>query len=216
MITFGYKKWFESILRALIAIGIGIIFIFFGKEAGKWLIQLTGIGILFAGVIPIFSMLTKKKDEDGKSSRIGNILGITTCSLAAFIGLMMILWPLKFESLFRFLIAASIILFCLIQLIALISAMRLTKFASVPLIITGAVLVGAIVVMFLDSAKVIYITTGVLLAIYGVSEIIALFRIKNAEKIWEEQNAQPAAAKPEEPQKLIVTSTRDADYEEVK
>ena len=72
----------------------------------------------------------------------------------------------------------------MIQLIALISAMAITGFKPFPMVLTAVALIGAITVMFFDSSKAIFITTGLLLIVYGVSEVVSLFRVRKAEEIY--------------------------------
>ena len=185
MITFGYKKTIESVLRAVIAIAMGVILFLYKSEGADLFVRVIGIGILFAALVSIIPMFTRKKDgQPVKGGKAGFVIGITTCSIAALIGLTAALWPHFYTRFFVFMIAASIIVFCAIQLIALISAMSLTGFKPLPLVLTAVALVGAIAVMFFQPGKTIFIVTGALLVVYGVSEIISLFRVRKAEEIY--------------------------------
>lgn len=219
MITFGYKKHFESIARAFIAIGLGVCLFIFKVDAIETVVRIIGIAILFAGVISIAPMLGKK-DTKVKQNKLGTVIGWTTCGIATVIGLIVALKPLWFTKLFIFLLAGAIIVFCVIQLMALISAMQLIETNPLPLVLSGAALVGGIVVMFFGAGQVICYIIGVLLVIYGISELIAMPKIKKAEEIYiikygpakEATEAAPQA----EPSGLLITGVKDADYEEVK
>lgn len=184
MITFGYKKTIESILRAVIAIVLGVVLFLYKSEGADLFIRVIGIGILFAALVSLLPMLSKKKEGQPKGSKIGFLIGATTCSIAAIIGLTAALWPHFYSSFFVFLVALSIIVFCAIQLIAILSTISLTGFKPLPMILTAVALIGAIVVMFLQPGKVVYITTGMLLIVYGVAEVISLFRVRKAEEIY--------------------------------
>jgi len=184
MITFGYKKTVESILRAVIAIALGVVLFLYKSEGADIFVRLIGIGILFASVVSFLPMITKKKDEQVRGGTFGFIVGATICSIAAIIGLTAILWPRFYTNFFIILVAASVIIFCVIQLIALISAMSLTGFTVFPLLLTAAALIGAITVMFFHPGKTIFIVTGVLLVVYGVAEVLSLFRVRKAEEVY--------------------------------
>lgn len=215
MITFGYKKNFESILRALIAVGLGIALFVFKEDALDVVIRIIGIAILFAGVISILPVLTAKK-EGAKDNRMGNIIGYTTCGIAAAVGLLVVLKPSWFTTLFIFLVAAAIIVFCLIQLIALFSVTDLIGYATLPMILGAVALIGAIVVMFFKPGHTICLVTGILLFVYGIAEILALTRIKKAETIFIINNSPETKAETVTGNGLIVTESKDVDFEEVK
>ena len=185
MITFGYKKTIESVLRAVIAIAMGVILFLYKSEGADLFVRILGIGILFAALVSIIPMFTRKKEgQPVKGGKAGLIIGVTTCGIAALIGLTAALWPHFYTRFFVFMIAATIIVFCAIQLIALISAMSLTGFKPLPLVLTAVALVGAIAVMFFHPGKTIFIIMGALLIVYGVSEVISLFRVRKAEEIY--------------------------------
>ena len=220
MITFGYKKHFESIARAMIAIGLGICLFIFEGQAVEVLIKIIGIAILFAGVISIAPMLGKKK-QNVKENKLGTIIGWTTCGIAAVIGLLLVLKPVWFAKIFIFVLAAAIIVFCVIQLMALISTLQYIDAAPLPLVLCGAALIGGIVVMFFSAGQVICYILGVLLVIYGVSELLAMPKIKKAEEIYiikygPAQDAKETEETKKEPSGLLVTGVKDAEYEEVK
>ena len=220
MITFGYKKHFESIARAMIAIGLGICLFIFEGQAVEVLIKIIGIAILFAGVISIAPMLGKKK-QNVKENKLGTIIGWTTCGIAAVIGLLLVLKPVWFAKIFIFVLAAAIIIFCVIQLMALISTLQYIDAAPLPLVLCGAALIGGIVVMFFSAGQVICYILGVLLVIYGVSELLAMPKIKKAEEIYiikygPAQDAKETEETKKEPSGLLVTGVKDAEYEEVK
>jgi len=225
MITFGYKKQFESVIRAIIAIALGVVMFLFTVDALKIIIQIIGIAILFAGLISLAPVLSGNKNEkQSKNNKLAHMIGWTTCGIASVLGLLVILKPEWFKNIFVVIVALTVILYCTIQLIALISAMRLTGFTPLPLLLTGAALVGAIVIMFFQPGKTICIVAGILLVMYGVSEIMALFRIRKAEEIYiirfgTTVDGQPVGSKApadeaEKDPKLI--TARDAQFEEVK
>lgn len=218
MITFGYKKSFTSIIRALIAVGLGLVLFLFKEDAVTRIVQIIGIAILFAGMISLAPLFSKNKKGE-KPNKMGQAIGWTTCGIAAVIGLLVVLKPDWFTTLFIFIVAIAIIVFCTIQLIALISAMNLAGFVALPLVLTCISLVGAIVVMFFAPGKTICIVTGILLIIYGVSEIMALMKIKKTYEMYivKYGNATDAAPiRDNGKEGLIITSSKEVDFEEVR
>ena len=223
MITFGYKKKFESVIRAIIAIALGVVLCLFTEGALTIIIRIIGIAILFAGLISLAPVLSGNKNEkQSKNNRLAHLIGWTTCGIAAVMGLLVVLKPEWFKNIFVIIVAITVILYCTIQLVALISAMNLTGFKPVPLVMTAVPLIGAIVVMFFAPGKTICIITGILLIVYGVSEVLALFRIRKAEEEYiirfgTTVDGNPGGSKsqkPDENPKLI--GVRDAEVEEVK
>ncbi|MDT3365718.1 MAG: DUF308 domain-containing protein [Bacteroidota bacterium] len=218
MITFGYKKQFASIARAFIAIGLGVVMFLFKIDAIETIVRIIGVGILFAGVISVAPMFSKK-DPEVKQNKLGTVIGWTVCGIATIIGLVVLLKPLWFAKLFVFLLAAAVIVFCVIQLMALVSAMRLVEKTNLPMILSACALLGAIVVMFFQPGQVICYTIGVLLVIYGASELIAMGKIHKAEEVYIMRYgpAKEAEEAPKGKQSgLLITGVKDADYEEVK
>lgn len=224
MITFGYKKRFESVIRAIIAIALGVVMFLFTVDALKIIIQIIGIAILFAGLISLAPVLSRNKEENqSKGNRMAHLIGWTTCGIASVLGLLIILKPEWFKNIFIIVVALTVILYCTIQLIALISAMNLTGFTPLPLVLTAAALIGAIVVMFFQPGRTICIISGVLLVIYGVAEILALFRIRKAEEEYiirfgTTVDGEPVGKKAEatEVQDKPLITAHEAEFEEVK
>lgn len=195
MITFGYNKRFTSIIRAIIAVAMGITLILFRKDGAETIVQLIGIGILFAGVISLIPMLSSGNKVE-KENRFAAAVGWTICGIASLLGLIVVLKPIWFVNLFIFLVAAAIIIFCTIQLIALISTISLIGFTPLPIVLTGVSLIGAITVMFFAPGKVICIVTGILLIVYGVAEILSLLRVRKAEEIYIQRSGPVVDAEP--------------------
>jgi len=220
MITFGYKKQFMSIARAFIAIGLGLCLFVFKIDAIETIIRIIGVAILFAGVISIAPMLGKK-DDKVKQNKIGTFIGWTTCGIAAVIGLLVVLKPLWFTHFFIFLLSAAIILFCVIQLMAVISAMQYVEGTTFSLVLSAAALIGGIIMMFFGAGQIICYILGVLLVIYGISELFAMPKIRKAEEIYIIKYGPAKEAKAEEAPKaeqsgLLITGVKDAEYEEVR
>ena len=146
---------------------------------------------------------------------------IFTGMAQGFIGLLLVLKPVWFAKIFIFVLAAAIIVFCVIQLMALISTLQYIDAAPLPLVLCGAALIGGIVVMFFSAGQVICYILGVLLVIYGVSELLAMPKIKKAEEIYiikygPAKDAKETEETKKEPSGLLVTGVKDAEYEEVK
>lgn len=188
MFTFGYKTKFSSLLRALAAIGIGLVMIL-GTNAPLTIVKVIAAFLFAAGVISFVYGFAYRKGEFLP-------LMITNAVVDVVLGLLLFLFPEQVAGFIVYLIGILLLLFGVLQLVVLAGAMNLVgaRFTSLILSIS-AILGGAFLLFNPFSMKVMSLIAGCLLVIYGISEIFSTWQVGKAKKAYEIKSA-PKPAEP--------------------
>ena len=117
-ITFGYKSNFNSVLRALVAIAIGLVMIVV-NEATITVVQIIAAFLIAAGVVSIIRGIVKRNDG-------AMPLMLTNAIVDIVFGLLLFFYPQAVANLIVYFIGILLIIFGAIQLLALSGAMRET------------------------------------------------------------------------------------------
>lgn len=235
LITVGYKNNFGTIIRAAIALALAI-FIFTVKDAQTYMTQIVGVVIIIAGLICLIPSLTSKDDaaqeakakkkDKGKSMSL--VLASITCGIATLVGLVLVLWPAKVGHLLFVVISGMLIILVALEIVVLVSTYIFMKplhlMGWLPLALGIIALIFALI-FFLNPTHIKW-CLGIGLLVYGISELISMFRISKAENEYEirftaEAQAQRAAI-PEDKQPLSrdrsvvpTDGVKDVDFESV-
>ncbi len=178
MITFGYKSKFSSILRAVAAIGIGLVMIL-ATDASIKVVKIIAAFLIVAGVVSLlYGLISKKSGSPG--------LMVTNAVVDVVLGVLLFLFPTQVAGLIVYLIGVALILLGALQLIVLIGSLSLVGGGFSTLILSICALVGGIVLVFNPfTLKVMSVLAGVALIFYGVQELISAWRVPKAVKIVE-------------------------------
>lgn len=188
MFTFGYKTKFSSILRALAAIGIGLVMIF-GNNAPLTVVRIVASFLFAAGFVSLVYGFTYRKGEVLS-------LMITNAVVDVVLGLLLFLFPTQVAGFIVYLIGALLILFGTLQLIVLAGAMNLVGARFTSLIFSICAVIGGAFLLFNPfTIKIMSIISGCLLLIYGISELFSTWQVEKAKKAYEIK----FAPKPQEP-----------------
>lgn len=175
MITIGYKNKFSSILRAIAAIAIGIVMII-STDATVTVVKVISALIFAAGVVSFaYGYFNRKK---GIFS-----LMLVNAVVDIVIGLLLFFFPGAVAEFIVNVIGVLLLLFGIMQLIALLSVMSLLglNFTSLLLSIL-AVIVGIVLIFNPFSKMIMGIVTGVSLIVYGVQELMSAWKMDKAKK----------------------------------
>ncbi len=203
MFTFGYKNSFSSILRALAAIGIGLVMIF-GSNAMETVVKVIAAFVLAAGIVSLVYGIVRNRREGVLPLMIVN----SVVDIA--IGLLLFFNPQWVADFIIFIIGIVLILFGALQLMALVGVMSLLGAGFTSLLLSICAILGGAFLVFNPFGKAVMgIAAGVLLVVYGVSELISIWRLRKAREAYEASFA--AQAEPEsEPDKIDTSGLDDA------
>lgn len=205
MFTFGYTNRFTGPFRALIALATGVVMIVYKEQAMDLVVKIIAAFLLASGFVSLAVGLRKKNDSSSKLMTFNAVVDVLIAAL-------LFLFSGAVADLIIYLIGFVVLGFGIFQLIALISANRVSKvgiFALVmPVLVIGA---GAFLLFnpeFIKSS--VSLVAGIALLIYGASELLSSWKMKKAIDEYE-ITRMPQDKPAEEP----VTEVKDVDYEKV-
>ena len=179
MITLGYKTKFDSITRAVAAIGIGLVMVF-GGNAPMMVVKIIAILLILAGIASLVYGIIKSKEN-----KLYQLL-LVNAVLDIVIGLLLFLNPQWIAGVIVYAIGIVLILFGALQLIVLAGTMSLLGAGFSSLILSVCAVVGGAFLLFNPfTINVMSVIAGILLMLYGVSELISTFKVVKAKKEYD-------------------------------
>ena len=177
MITFGYNSKFSSILRSLSAIAIGLVMVI-SNNATVTVVRIIAAFLFAAGVVSfIYGFVNRKNGAMALMS--------VNAAVDIVIGLLLYLFPTAVAGVIVTLIGVAVLIFGIIQLIVLTGTMSLVGMGGFSLILCIFALIGGITLLFNPfSERVMSLLAGILLIVYGVSDLISMFRVLKAKEAY--------------------------------
>lgn len=178
MITFGYNNKFSSILRSLAAIAIGLVMVC-ATDATTTVVQIIAAFLFAAGIVSF---------AYGFANRKSGTFGLMTVNAVVdiVIGLILFLWPPFVAGVIVAIIGIVILVFGVIQILALAGTMSLLGSGGLNILLACLAVVGGIVLIFNPfSERVMSILAGVFLIYYGITDLISMRRVSKAKKEYE-------------------------------
>lgn len=182
MITFGYKSRLTGPLKALAALIVGIVMVVNPDTAFASVVKLIAVFLLASGLVSLFVGL---KDKDNSALP----LMMFNAAVNISIGLLLFIFPGFVASFIIYLIGFALLVFGIMQLVTLFSARGVVvigAFAYVlPVLVT---LLGAFMLFNPFAESVMSTMAGVALIVYGASELLSSWKMKQAVDEYETHN----------------------------
>lgn len=208
MITFGYKNKFSGVLRALVALAIGIVMIVSKTDAMVLVVQIVSAFVFLSGLVSLFIGFKHRKENHMP------LLGMNAVVNLLIAGLAFAFAPIV-AGLVVYVIGFVLLGLGLFQLLALGSASRVMKLGVMAFVMPVLVLVAGAFLLarpaFLGTA--VGAVAGVALVIYGLSELLSSFKMKKAMDEYDIQHPQPEEKPSVEEGSL--GDVKDVDFEKV-
>ena len=213
MIVLGYKTKFDSIVRAVAAIGIGIVMVF-GSNAPTLVVKIIAALLMLAGVASLVYAFIKKK-ENGMYRLL-----IINAWLDIAVGLLLFFNPQWVANFIVYAIGVVLVLFGALQLIVLAGTMSLLGAGFSSLILSVCAIVGGAFLLFNPfTLSVMSIIAGCFMILYGISELISTWKVSRAKKEYEiRRGPMPSSTSSPEPGKIDASGIGDArevDFERI-
>ena len=207
MITFGYRNKFGGFLRAIAAIAIGLVMVISRTDAMVLAVRIIAAFLLASGIV---SFLVGYKDAQSGNRPLMGVNG----AVDILVALLIFMFPKFVAGLIVYLIGFALLGFGIVQLIALVSANRVMKVGVVAFVMPVLVLLAGAFLLarpaFIGTA--IGTVAGIALIVYGVSELLSSWKMKQAMDEYDIKFPQQAQMdKSEEP----ASGVKDVDYEKV-
>ena len=178
MITFGYNSKFSSILRSLSAVAIGLVMVI-STNATVAVVKIIAAFLFAAGVVSlIYGYINRKSGAMSLMS--------VNAAVDIVIGLLLYLFPTAVSGIIVTLIGVAILLFGILQLVVLTGTMSLVGLGGFSLILCILALLGGITLLCTPfSERIMSLLAGIMLIVYGVSDLISIFRVQKAKEAYE-------------------------------
>ena len=195
--SFSMKVIHSSIFRAVCAIIVGVLLIQYREQTVTWITIAIGVLFFLSGVISLASYWAAKRNAEKMQGQIlsdstgkpiiGMMPKFPLVSVGSLIlGLLLALMPQVFIAWLMFILAFILILGALTQFVNLASAAKMGRvgilFWLFPSVLLLLGLLTIIKPSAIASAPLFIIGWGML--IYGVVELLNVFKISNNKRIW--------------------------------
>lgn len=207
MFTFGYGNRISGPLRALIALAIGIMMVLRPDNALTTVVKVIAAFILASGVVSLIVGLKEKKNGSLPLMSFNAIVDI-------IIGLVLFSFPGFVARFIIYLIGFVLLGFGIMQILALISAKRVTGFGLGAFVLPAIVtLVGGFLLFNPFAESVMVMIAGAAIIVYGASELLSSWKMKKAIDEYEIHQA-PVQEQPAQ-QENPLENVKDVEYEKV-
>lgn len=204
MITFGYNSRFSSPLRALVFVALGILMIVAKADAMELVVKIFAAFILAAGIVSIFVGFRQKKEGTMPLSFFNALTNVVIAALLfIFSG-----FVAKFVS---YLLGFVLFGFGMFQLSVLMSMRKNVQVSIAAYILPVLVTLAGVVIFFFPEffGQSLGLIAGIALIVYGASDLMSAFKMKNATDEVTQTPEKPAET-PSEP-----IEAKEVEYEKV-
>ena len=205
--TFGYGNRISGPLRALIALAIGIMMVLRPDNALTTVVKVIAAFILASGIVSLIVGLKEKKNGSLPLMSFNAVVDV-------IIGLVLFSFPGFVAKFIIYLIGVVLLGFGIMQIVALVSAKRVTGFGMgafiLPIIVT---LIGGFLLFNPFAESVMVMIAGAAIIVYGASELFSSWKMKKAIDEYEIHQA-PVQDQPVQ-QENPLADIKDVEYEKV-
>lgn len=205
MITFGYKNKFSGLIRAVLAIAVGVVMVASRANALELVVQIIAAFLVATGVV---TFLLGLKAKDGQN----NLMNVNAV-VDVLLGILLFFFPGFVVNIMIYIIGFVLLAFGLFQVVALISAIRVAQVGLGSFILPVLVIVagGFLVARPSFVGEAIGIVAGAALIVYGASELFSTWKMRKVIDEYEiKQSPQPEAKKED-----VDIEAEDVDYQRV-
>lgn len=173
MITFGYKNKFSGLIRALLALAVGIVMVVSKTNALELAVRIIAAFLVATSVVTFW--VGRKAQQEGQANLMGVNAGVDL-----LLGVLLFLFPGFVSNIMIYLIGFALLAFGLFQIIALISTLRVAKVGLWSFVMPVLVVVagGFLVARPSFVGETIGMIAGAALIIYGVSELLSARKMR--------------------------------------
>ena len=175
MITFGYKNKFSGLVRAFLAIAVGVVMVASKTNALELAVRIIAAFLLATGVVTFFLGMKSKQNGEASLLSVNSIVDV-------LLGVLLFMFPGFVVNIMIYIIGFVLLLFGLFQLLALLSAFKAAHFSLASFIMPVLVVVagGFLVARPSFIGEAIGVIAGISLILYGISELLSTWKMRKA------------------------------------
>ncbi len=173
MITFGYKNKYSGLIRALLALAVGMVMVVSRTNALELAVRIIAAFLVATGVVTFF--VGRKAQQEGQTNLMGVNAGVDL-----LLGVLLFIFPGFVANIMIYLIGFALLAFGLFQIIALVSTIRVAKVGLWSFVMPVLVVIagGFLVARPSFVGETIGIIAGASLIVYGVSELLSTWKMR--------------------------------------
>lgn len=172
MVIFGYKSGVNGLMRALVALAVGIMMVVYPAGALTTVVKIIAAFMIASGVV---SLAVGLRDKERGSLPLMSFNALINLLLA----ILMFVFAPVIAKFVIYLIGFVLLAFGIVQIIAFLGARRVMPVSSgsfvLPIVVT---LIGGFILFNPFAESVMTIVAGSALVLYGVSELLSSRRMK--------------------------------------
>ena len=172
MVIFGYKSSVNGLMRALVALAVGIMMVVYPAGALTTVVKIIAAFMIASGVV---SLAVGLRDKERGSLPLMSFNALINLLLA----ILMFVFAPVIAKFVIYLIGFVLLAFGIVQIIAFLGARRVMQVSYgsfvLPIVVT---LVGGFILFNPFAESVMTIIAGSALVLYGVSELLSSWRMK--------------------------------------
>lgn len=172
MVIFGYKSGVNGLMRALVALAVGIMMVVYPAGALTTVVKIIAAFMIASGVV---SLAVGLRDKERGSLPLMSFNALINLLLA----ILMFVFAPVIAKFVIYLIGFVLLAFGIVQIIAFLGARRVMPVSSgsfvLPIVVT---LIGGFILFNPFAESVMTIIAGSALVLYGVSELLSSRRMK--------------------------------------
>ena len=173
MITFGYKNKYSGLIRAVLALAVGVVMVVSKTNALELAVRIIAAFLVATGVVTFF--VGKKVKQEGET----NLMSVNAI-VDILLGVLLFVFPGFVANIMIYLIGFALLAFGLFQIVALVSTIRVAQVGLgsfvMPVLVVAAG--GFLVARPSFVGETIGIIAGVSLIIYGASELLSTWKMR--------------------------------------
>lgn len=180
MITFGFRNSMSGVLRAVAAIALGIVMIAMPESSLVVLVKILAAILIASGLVSVvFGIMNR--DNGGLGLMVFNSV------VDIILGILMFCFPSFVASFIIIVLGVALLCMGLFQIAALISATSFVRMGFFAFIFPALAVAGGFLLIFkpFGIASVLTLVSGIVLLVYGVSELVSSWKMHKAMKEYE-------------------------------
>lgn len=214
MITFGFRNKMSGVLRAVAAIVLGIVMIVLPDSSLRLLVQILAAVLIASGLVSVAYGIAYRRNG-------GLGLMVFNSVVDILLGILMFCYPDFVAGFIMVLLGVVLFLMGLMIIFTLVSAVSFVSMGFWAFLFPAVCTLGGALLIFsepLGMASVVTVVGGIILLVYGVSELIASWKMRKAMQEYEIRFSPDAARSSESSdasRKGAFDDAIDVQYEKV-
>ena len=208
MITFGFKNKFSGLMRAVAAIALGTVMVINPHASLVLVVKIVAAFLIASGVVSaVYGIINRLR---GAMS-----LMLTNAFVDIILGVVLFIFPTQVASIILVILGIGLLALGIFQIVVLGSTAGVLGTAFGFFVMPILCVLGGTLILFnpFGSQMMLTLVGGIALIVYGVSELVASWRMNKAQKVYEAKFMEHQ--KETRSKSDSIPGVKDVDYKKV-